>query len=139
MTKEEQIKELEDKVRVTNLHMYEKEMENKYFLKGGFPAAVIAFPIGAYIGYKLGNPTAVTDFVLDTVGLGVGFSGISIGTSLLMYQNKIDTLKKLKYFLVHKGAINNGADKEINILDAKSLTREKLKEYADKGRSKVLR
>lgn len=139
MTKEEQIKELEDKVRVTNLHMYEKEMENKYFLKGGFPAAVIAFPIGAYIGYKLGNPTAVTDFVLDTVGLGVGFSGISLGTSLLMYQDKIDTLKKLKYFLAHKGAINNGADKEINILDAKSLTREKLKEYADKGRSKVLR
>ena len=72
MTKEEKIKELEDKVRVINLRVYKKEMENKYFL-------------------------------------------------------------------VHKGAINNGADKEINILDAKSLTREKLKEYADRGRSKVLR
>ena len=139
MTKEEQIKELENKVRVTNLHMYEKEMENKYFLKGGFPAAVIAFPIGAFIGYKLGNPNTVIDFIMDSIGFGAGFSGIPIGVSLLMYQNKVDSLKKLKYFLVHKDAINNGADKEINILDAENLTKEQLEDYASRGRSKVLR
>ena len=139
MTKEEEIKKLEDKVIVTNLRVYEKEMENKYFLKGGFPAAVIAFPIGAYIGYKLGDPTTVIDFIIDTTGFGVGFSGIPIGISLLMFQDKMDTLKKLKYFLVHKDEINKGADKEINILNAKWLSQEQLEEYVEKGRSKVLR
>ena len=139
MTKEEKIKDLEEKVRITNLRVYEKEMENKYFLKGGFPIAVIAFPIGAYIGYKLGNPTAATDFILDTVGLGAGFSGIPLGISLLICQYKIETLEKLKYFLIHKETINNGSETKINILDAKLFSKKQLEEFADKGRSKVLR
>lgn len=134
----EEVKRMEHKVRITNLQTYEKEMGEKYFLKRGYPAAAIAFPIGAFIGYKLGNPNTVIDFIMDSIGLGAGFSGIPIGVSLLIYQDKIDTLKKLKYFLVHKEEITKGSDKEISILNAGNLTKEQLEDYASRGRSKVL-
>ena len=151
-TKEEKIKELEDKVRVTDLTVYEKETFKKSLVKGTISGMVtFAIPVSVSVA---SNVFGITLNLNDSNILSMLYECLSIfpvsvtlGTiggilqeawHLLYADLDVQEMRKLKYFMDNKEDITKVAD--INILDVKYGTSVMdLKTYANKGRSKVLR
>lgn len=151
-TKEEKIKELEDKVRVTDLKVYEKETFKKSLVKGTISSMVtFAIPVSVSVA---SNVFGITLNLNDSNILSMLYECLSIfpvsvtlGTiggilqeawHLLYADLDVQEMRKLKYFMDNKEDITKVAD--INILDVKYGTSVMdLKTYANKGRSKVLR
>ena len=155
-TKEERIREKEEKVKVTNLEIYTDKISDSYTLKGFVATgALCATLFGSSFAWGIGNVRvpALGDTVNEVLAtlpkyLAYPITGTSIvavlglvcfGIAAKRSECKIDKMERLKYFMENKDAINNGADKEITILDAKHLSWKKLENYKEKGRSKVLR
>lgn len=84
---------------------------------------------------------------LPTIWIFKGFTNLHIlflsatyvlGTSAYEAYSSAETLKKQKFFLENKENIVKGLN-EINILDVDNFSKKQLEEYANRGRSKVLR
>ena len=151
-TKEEKIKELEDKVRVTDLTVYEKETFKKSLAKGTISGMVtFAIPVSVSVA---SNTFGITLNLNDSNILSMLYEclsylpvSVTLGTiggvlqeawHLLYADLDIQEMRKLKYFIENKEDITKVAD--MNILDVKYGTSAMdLMDYANKGRSKVLR
>ncbi len=151
-TKEEKIKELEDKVRVTDLTVYEKETFKKSLVKGTISSVVtFAIPVSVSVasnvfGLTLNlNDSNILSMLYEclsylpvSVTLGTIGGVLQEAWHLLYADLDIQEMRKLKYFIENKEDITKVAD--MNILDVKySTSSMDLKDYANKGRSKVLR
>ena len=151
-TKEEKIKELEDKVRVTDLTVYEKEIFKKSLVKGTISSVVtFAIPVSVSVasnvfGLTLNlNDSNILSMLYEclsylpvSVTLGTIGGVLQEAWHLLYADLDIQEMGKLKYFIENKEDITKVAD--MNILDVKySTSSMDLKDYANKGRSKVLR
>lgn len=151
-TKEEKIKELEDKVRVTDLTVYEKEIFKKSLVKGTISSVVtFAIPVSVSVasnvfGLTLNlNDSNILSMLYEclsylpvSVTLGTIGGVLQEAWHLLYADLDIQEMRKLKYFIENKEDITKVAD--MNILDVKySTSSMDLKDYANKGRSKVLR
>lgn len=151
-TKEEKIKELEDKVRVTDLTVYEKETFKKSLVKGTISSVVtFAIPVSVSVasnvfGITLNlNDSNILSMLYEclsylpvSVTLGTIGGVLQEAWHLLYADLDIQEMRKLKYFIENKEDITKVAD--MNILDVKySTSSMDLKDYANKGRSKVLR
>ena len=151
-TKEEKIKELEDKVRVTDLTVYEKEIFKKSLVKGTISSVVtfaipVSVPVASNVfGLTLNlNDSNILSMLYECLSYLPG--SVTLGTiggvlqeawHLLYADLDIQEMRKLKYFIENKEDITKVAD--MNILDVKySTSSMDLKDYANKGRSKVLR
>ena len=151
-TKEEKIKELEDKVRVTDLTVYEKEIFKKSLVKGTISSVVtFAIPVSVSVasnvfGITLNlNDSNILSMLYEclsylpvSVTLGTIGGVLQEAWHLLYADLDIQEMRKLKYFIENKEDITKVAD--INILDVKYGTSAMdLMDYANKGRSKVLK
>lgn len=151
-TKEEKIKELEDKVRVTDLTVYEKEIFKKSLVKGTISSVVtFAIPVSVSVasnvfGLTLNlNDSNILSMLYEclsylpvSVTLGTIGGVLQEAWHLLYADLDIQEMRKLKYFIENKEDITKVAD--INILDVKYGTSAMdLMDYANKGRSKVLK
>lgn len=151
-TKEEKIRELEEKVRVTDLKVYEKETFKKSLVKGTI-SGVVTFAIPVSI--SVANNVFGINLNLDDSNilsmlyecLSIFPVSVTLGTigailqeawHLLSADLDVQEMRKLKYFVENKEDITKVSD--MNILDVKNGTSAiDLINYADKGRSKVLR
>lgn len=151
-TKEEKIKELEDKVRVTDLTVYEKETFKKSLAKGTISGMVtFAIPVSVSVasnvfGITLNlNDSNILSMLYEclsylpvSVTLGTIGGVLQEAWHLLYADLDIQEMRKLKYFIENKEDITKVAD--MNILDVKYGTSAMdLMDYANKGRSKVLK
>lgn len=151
-TKEEKIKELEDKVRVTDLTVYEKEIFKKSLVKGTISSVVtFAIPVSVSVasnvfGITLNlNDSNILSMLYEclsylpvSVTLGTIGGVLQEAWHLLYADLDIQEMRKLKYFIENKEDITKVTD--INILDVKYGTSAMdLMDYANKGRSKVLK
>ena len=151
-TKEEKIKELEDKVRVTDLTVYEKEIFKKSLVKGTISSVVtFAIPVSVSVasnvfGITLNlNDSNILSMLYEclsylpvSVTLGTIGGVLQEAWHLLYADLDIQEMRKLKYFIENKEDITKVAD--MNILDVKYGTSAMdLMDYANKGRSKVLK
>lgn len=151
-TKEEKIKELEDKVRVTDLTVYENEIFKKSLVKGTISSVVtFAIPVSVSVasnvfGLTLNlNDSNILSMLYEclsylpvSVTLGTIGGVLQEAWHLLYADLDIQEMRKLKYFIENKKDITKVAD--MNILDVKySTSYMDLIDYANKGRSKVLR
>ena len=151
-TKEEKIRELEEKVRVTDLKVYEKETLKKSLVKGTI-SGMITFAIPVSISVA-SNVFGINLNLDDSNILSMLYECLSIfpvsvflGIIGAMFQEAwhlsfadldVQEMRKLKYFVENKEEITKDVD--MNILDVKySTSVMDLKNYANKGRSKVLR
>ena len=151
-TKEEKIKELEDKVRVTDLTVYEKETFKKSLVKGTISGMVtFAIPVSVSVASNVFGINLNLDdsnilsmlyeclsYLPVSVTLGTIGGVLQEAWHLLYADLDIQEMRKLKYFIENKEDITKVAD--MNILDVKYGTSAMdLMDYANKGRSKVLR
>ena len=151
-TKEEKIKELEDKVRVTDLTVYEKETFKKSLVKGTISGVVtFAIPVSVSVASNVFGVNLNLDdsnilsmlyeclsYLPVSVTLGTIGGVLQEAWHLLYADLDIQEMRKLKYFIENKEEITKVSD--MNILDVKYGTSVMdLKNYANKGRSKVLR
>lgn len=151
-TKEEKIKELEDKVRVTNLKIYEKETFKKALVKGTI-SGVVTFivPVSISVTSNIFGVNLDLDdsnilsmlyecLSIFPVSVTLGTIGAVLQETWHLFNADIDVneMRKLKYFVENKEDITKVSD--MNILDVKNgITAMDLINYAEKGRSKVLR
>ena len=151
-TKEEKIKELEDKVRVTDLTVYEKETFKKSLVKGTISGVVtFAIPVSVSVASNVFGVNLNLDYsnILSMlyeclsilpVSVTLGTIGAILQEAWHLFNADLDVneIRKLKYFVENKEEITKVSD--MNILDVKYGTSVMdLKNYANKGRSKVLR
>ena len=130
-TKEEKIKELEDKVRVTDLTVYEKETFKKSLVKGTISGMVtFAIPVSVSVasnvfGITLNlNDSNILSMLYEclsylpvSVTLGTIGGVLQEAWHLLYADLDIQEMRKLKYFIENKEDITKVTD--INILDVK--------------------
>ncbi len=137
-TKEKKARKLEEKIRVTNLKIYQEKMDDTCFLAGTISTgAIIATLLGTTIlnnalTYDLINPIASVP-ACALIGLAC------FGTATKITKKKTDNMKRLKFFVENKDLIKAGAEEEISILEARKMNLGKLEKYASDGKSKVLR
>ena len=151
-TKEEKIRELEEKVRVTDLKVYEKETFKKSLVKGTISGVVtFAIPVSISVANNVFGINLNLDdsnilsmlyeclsYLPVSVTLGTIGGVLQEAWHLLYADLDIQEMRKLKYFIENKEDITKVAD--MNILDVKySTSSMDLIDYANKGRSKVLR
>ena len=151
-TKEEKIRELEEKVRVTDLKVYEKETFKKALVKGTISGVVtFAIPVSISVasnvfGINLNlDDSNILSMLYEclsifpvSVTLGTIGAILQEAWHLLSADLDVQEMRKLKYFVENKEEITKAVD--MNILDVKYGTSVMdLKNYANKGRSKVLR
>lgn len=151
-TKEEKIRELEEKVRVTDLKVYEKETFKKSLVKGTISGVVtFAIPVSISVasnvfGINLNlDDSNILSMLYEClsilpVSVTLGTIGAILQEAWHLFNADLDVneIRKLKYFVENKEEITKVSD--MNILDVKYGTSVMdLKNYANKGRSKVLR
>ena len=151
-TKEEKIRELEEKVRVTDLKVYEKETFKKSLVKGTISGVVtFAIPVSVSVASNVFGVNLNLDYsnILSMlyeclsilpVSVTLGTIGAILQEAWHLFNADLDVneIRKLKYFVENKEEITKVSD--MNILDVKYGTSVMdLKNYANKGRSKVLR
>ena len=149
---------LEQKVRsVRNIKVYGKEkFKDNLVASLKFAAPVVAIPVTLSllhnvfgVDLQVNNPSFVWNMVnhfssvlscwnTSLVDIGAAVSGWVIGSSYETIKD-VNEMKKLKYYLRNRAVIKIGSEKDISILDAENLSKDELKDYAEKGRSKVLK
>ena len=156
MTKEERIREKEEEVKITNLEIYKKDVLKNNITWGIKTALTItAIPLSLTVAkevfgidLKINDTTWYADFIntmfnalsswhttvvcglVTTIG---GIIGAIPDTARL-----VDEKDKQKYFIEHKNEIKEGLE-DVTILDVEDFSKEQLEDYANRGRSKVLR
>mgnify|MGYP001624888748 CR=1 FL=1 len=157
MTKEERIREKEEEIsKITNLKVYEDTIFKKS-LKTGVVAgmALSAIPLSFSVlsnvfgvNFQVDNTGFVGDFVNNfyqavtywPAVIGVGATGVfsALTGAFLGSHMELNKVRKQKYYMDNKDDINAGL-KDITILDVENFSKEQLEDYANRGRSKVLR
>ncbi len=154
-TKEEKIKDLEAKVRVTNIYDYISNTNRKYSIKGTITGTVLAaIPLSiSFAANVLGvdpNPLDPNGAIrvianifdlLDSPALAI-LTGTALFSCSLMDARskawgKMIEMSNMRYFLNNKEFITKGCPYNISILDAKDMDPVDLALYEQKGRSLV--
>ena len=155
-TKEERIREKEEEAKITNLEIYKRDVFKNNIAWGIKTALTItAIPLSLTVAKEvfgidlnINNTTWYADFcntmfnalsswhttivcgAVTTIG---GIIGAFPDTA-----RSVDEKDKQKYFMEHKNEIKEGLE-DITILDVEDFTKKQLEDYANRGRSKVLR
>ena len=149
--KEEKIKELEEKVRVTDLKVYEKETFKKSLVKGTISGMItFAIPVSVSVASNVFGVNLNLDdnnilsmlyecLSLFPVSVTLGTIGAVLQETWHLFNADLDAqeMRKLKYFVENKEDITKEVN--MNILDVEKFSNKQLKKYSEKGRSKVLK
>ncbi len=157
MTKEEQIKEKEEKIgKITNLKVYEDTVFRNSLKTGvvvGLALSAIPLSLSVLrnvfgVDFQINDTSFIGDFVNDfyqvttnwSSAIGISATGIfsALTGALLESHIKLNKVRKQKYYMDNKDDINAGLN-DITILDVEDFSKEQLEDYANRGKSKVLR